>query len=86
MHAQFCHVCPEALRRTQVFMDGNNEFVVGAFNRRRSKNRVTYDLLIRLFDLQVQNDFVLSLQWITTANDGVAATISRPSRDTDMCS
>ena len=78
---QFCHRHPESLRRAQVSIDVDNEAVVGAFNRGRAENRDAHDLLIQLFNLQVSHEFMLSLKWIPTAENGVADAISRPSRD-----
>lgn len=79
---QFCQRHPDRLRRAQVFVDVDNQSVVGAFNRGRAKNRAAHELLIRLFDLQIEYDFLLSLKWVPTADNGVADAISRPSRET----
>lgn len=79
---QFCQRHPDRLRRAQVVIDVDNQSVVGSFNRGRAKNRAMHDLLIHLFDLQVEHEFLLSLTWVPTAENGVADAISRPSRDT----
>lgn len=55
--------------------------MVGAFNRGRSKNRETHPLLVRIFNLQVDYGFMLSLKWMPTAENGIAYASSRPSRD-----
>lgn len=57
---QFCQR-PDQLRRAQVVVDVDNQSVVGAFKRGRAKNRAMHDLLILLFDLQVEHEFLLSL-------------------------
>jgi len=62
-------------------MDVDSQAVQGAFNRGRSKNRVIHDVLIQLFDLQIQYEFMLSLKWVPTNDNVVADAISRPSRD-----
>ena len=54
--------------------------MVGAFNQRRAKNRETHALLVQLVSLQVEHCFMLSLERIPTAENGVADVISRPSR------
>lgn len=61
-------------------MDVDSQAVHGAFNRGRSKNRIIHDVLIQLFHLQIQYEFILSLKWVPTAENGVADAISRPSR------
>lgn len=61
--------------------------VDGALNRGWSKNRVAHDLLVELFNLQVQYALMLSfimfsLKWLpTTDNDIIADSISRSSRE-----
>lgn len=79
---QFCEAHPDVLRRAQVPIDVDNQAVVGAFNRGRAKDRAAHDLLIQMFNLQVDYGFLLSLKWIPTAENDVADAISRPSRDT----
>ena len=79
---QFCERHPDVLRRALVLIDVDNQSVVGAFNRRRVKNRETHALLVQLFALQVEHGFMLSLKWIPTAENRVADAISRPSRET----
>lgn len=78
---QFCGGHPEVLRRAQVLMDVDSQAVEGAFNRGRSRNRVLHELLIQLFDLQVEYGFMLSLKWVPTAENVIADAISRPSRE-----
>lgn len=78
---QFCGGHPEVLRRAQVLMDVDSRAVEGAFNRGRSKNRVLHELLIQLFDLQIEYGFMLSLTWVPTAENVIADAISRPSRE-----
>lgn len=78
---QFCERHPDALRRAQVLIDVDSQSVVGSFNRGRAKNRNMHDVLIRMFDLQIAYDFLLSLTWVPTAANGVADAISRPSRE-----
>lgn len=58
--------------------------VVGAFGRGRAKNRDAHALLVRLFELQVEYEFLLSLKWIPTADNAVADAISRPSRESTI--
>ena len=79
---QFSERHPDVLRRAQVLIDVENQSVVRVFNRGRAKNRETHALLVQLFALQVEHGFMLSLNWISTAENGVADAISRPSRDT----
>ena len=79
---QLCEAHPEVLRRGQVRIDVDNQAVVGSFNRGRAKNRAAHDLLIQMFNLQIDYGFLLSLKWIPTAENAVADAISRPSRDT----
>ena len=79
---QFCERHPDVLRRAQVLIDVDNQSVVGVFNRGRVKNRETHALLVQRFALQVEYGFMLSLNWIPMAENGVADSISRPSRDT----
>lgn len=78
---QFCARFPDVLRRAQVFVDVDNQSVVGAFNRGRARNREQHALLVQLFELQVEYDFMLSLRWVPTEETGVADAISRPSRE-----
>lgn len=78
---QFCGAYPDTLRRVQVLMDVDSQAVQGAFNRGRSRNRVSHDLLIELFDLKVHYGFLLSLKWVPTAENETADAISRPSGD-----
>lgn len=78
---QFCGDHPEVLRRAQVLMDVDSQAVEGAFNRGRSRNRVLHELLIQLFDLQIEYGFMLSLKWVPTAENVIADAISRPSRE-----
>ena len=78
---QFCTRFPDALRRAQVFVDVDNQSVVGAFKRGRAKDPGTHALLVQLFDLQVEHGFMLTLKWIPTAANGIADAISRPSRE-----
>ena len=79
---QFCEAHPEVLRRAQVRIDVDNQAVVGSFNRGRAKNRAAHDLLIQMFNLQIDYGFLLSLKWIPAAENAVADGISRRSRDT----
>ena len=51
---QVCTRHPDALRRAQVFIDVDNQSVVGAFDRGRTRNRETHALLVQLFELQVE--------------------------------
>ena len=63
---QFCGAHPDVLRRAQVLMDVDSQAVEGAFKKGRSRNRVLHELLIQLFELQVEYEFMLSLQWVPT--------------------
>lgn len=81
---QFCNRHPDALRRAQVLIDVDNESVVGTFTRGRFQNRITHDLLIQLFDLQVAYEFMLSVNWVPAAKNAVADAISRPSRNSTL--
>ena len=76
-----CARFPSEFHRAQVLMDVDNTAVLGSFNRGRARDPETHGLLVRLFDLQVAHDFVLSLQWVPSAANGVAGAISRPSRE-----
>ena len=62
-------------------MDVDSQAVEGAFKKGRLRNRVLHKLLIQLFDLQVEYEFMLSLRWVPTAENAVADAISRPSRE-----
>ena len=77
---QFCERHQDVLRRMQDLIDVDGQSMVGAYNRGRAKNRETHALLMQLFALQVEHGFMLSLNWISTAENGVADAISRPSR------
>ena len=77
----FCTRFPDALRRAQVFVDVDNQSVVGAFKRGRAKDPGTHALLVQRFDLQVEHRFMLTLRWIPTAANGIADAISQPSRE-----
>ena len=46
--------CPDGFRRAQVFIDVDNQLVVSSFNRGRTKNRDWHELLIALYDLQIE--------------------------------
>lgn len=81
---QFCTRHPDVLRRAQVLIGVDNTAVVGAFQRGRAKNRDAHALLVRLFELQVEYEFLLSLQWIPTEDNAVADAISRPSRESTI--
>ena len=78
---RFCTRFPDVFRRAQVFVDVDNQSVVGALKRGRAKDPGTHALLVQLFDLQVEHAFVLTLKWIPTAANGIADAISRPSRE-----
>ena len=78
---QFCGAHPDVLRRAQVLMNVDSQAVEGAFKKGRSRNRVLHELLIQLFELQVEYEFMLSLQCVPTAENVVADAISRPSRE-----
>lgn len=69
---QFYTRSPEVFRRAQVLVDVDNQSVVGSFNRGRARNRET---------MRVQYDFMPSLRWVPTEENGVADAISRPSRE-----
>ena len=43
---QFCTRYPDVLRWALVLIDVDNQFVVGAFNRRRAKKRENHTLLV----------------------------------------
>ena len=77
---QFCTRLPDALRRAQVFVDVDNQSVVGAFKRGRANDPGTHALLVQLFDLQVEHGFMLTLKRIPTAANGITDASSRPSR------
>lgn len=81
---QFCARLPEVLRRAQVLGDVDNQSVVGGFNRGRARNREAHALLVQLFELQIEYDFMLSLRWVPTEANGMADAISRPSRETTV--
>ena len=78
---QCCTRFPDALRRAQVFVDVDNQSVVEEFKRGRAKDPGTQALLVQLFDLQVEQGFMLTLKWVATAANGIADAISRPSRE-----
>lgn len=65
---QFRTRYPDALRRAQVFVDVDDQSVLGAFKRGRAKDPGTHALLVQLFDLQVEHGFMLKLKWIPTAS------------------
>ena len=78
---QFYTRHPDVLRWAQVLIDVDNQSVLGAFNCGRAKNRETHTVLVQLFELQAEYDFMLSLKWIPTAEKRVADAISTPSRE-----
>ena len=43
-----------------MFVDVDNQSVVGAFKRGRAKDPGTHALLVQLFDLQVEHGFILT--------------------------
>eukprot|EP00903_Cladosiphon_okamuranus_P006823 g6648.t1 len=66
--------------RAQVLIDADNTAVFGGFKRGRAKDPETHALMVRLFELQVQYEFLLSLQWVPSVANGAADAISRPFR------
>ena len=60
---------PGQLRRAQLVLDVDNRSVVDAFKKGRSKNPTTHGLLVRLFELQADQGFWLSLRWVPTAEN-----------------
>ena len=75
---QCCKVHPQALRRAQVLMDVDNSATVAAYNKGRSRNSVTHNMLVRLFELQTEQGFWLSLKWVPSAENVAADAITRP--------
>ena len=59
---QCCRVHPGELRRAQVLMDVDNSATVAVFNKGRSSNPTTQKMLLRLFELQAEQGFWLSLK------------------------
>lgn len=55
--------------------------VYGSFTRGRARDPEAHALLVKLFELQVEYEFLLSLKWIPSAANVVADDISRPSRE-----
>ena len=62
-------------------MDVGNQSVVHAFNKGRAKDPRTHELLVKLFNLQLQQGFCLSLKWVPTNENETADVVSRPSRE-----
>ena len=77
----FCARFPASLQRAHVLIDVDNTAVCGSFNRGRARDPETHALLVRLFELQVEYEFMLSLKWVPSAANVVADDISRPSRE-----
>ena len=59
---QFCTRQLEALRRAQVLIDVYNQSVVDALKIGQSKDPETNALLLQIFDLQVDDGFLLTLK------------------------
>ena len=78
---QFWTRYPDTLRRAQIVVNVDNASVVGAFRKGRVKDPVTHGLLVKLFTLQVEFEFMLALEWALTADKGVENAISRPVRE-----
>ena len=78
---QYCTRYLDALRRAQLFVDVDNQSVVGAFKRWQAKDPGIHALLAQLFDLQGEHGFMLTLKWILTASNSIANALSRPSRE-----
>ena len=76
---QFCTQFTDALGRSQVFVDVDNQSVMGAFKRGQAKDPGTHALLVQLFDLE--HGFMLALKWIPTAANSIVDAISRLSRE-----
>lgn len=77
----FCVRFPTDLARAQVLIDVDNTAVFGSFNRGRARDPETHALLVKLFELQVEYEFLLSLKRVPSAANVVADAISRPSRE-----
>ena len=69
------------LRRAQVLIEVGNESAVEVFSGGWATNRETHALLMHPLALQVEYGFMLSLNWVPTAQNGVAEAISLPSRE-----
>ena len=76
---------PGQLRRAQLVMGVDNRPVVDAFKKGRSRNPTTRGLLVRLFELQVDQGFWLSLRWVPTSENQSADAITRPTRAEIIC-
>lgn len=74
-----CRSRPGALHRAQVLMEVDNSATVAAFRKGRSSNPINHALLVRLFELQVQHGFWLTLRWVPSAENQAADAITRPS-------
>ncbi len=62
-----CARYPTDFQRAQVFVDKDNTAVLGSLNHGRAKDPETPALPVRLFELQVQHEFLLSLHWVPSA-------------------
>ena len=61
-------------------VDVDNKSVVGAFRKGRAEDPVTHGLLVKLFTLQVEFGFLLTLKWVPTTDNGIADAVSRPAQ------
>ena len=72
-----CRAHPGQFRRGQLVMGIDNRSVLDAFNKGRSRNPITHELLVGVFELQVDQAFWLSLRWVPTADSRSADAITR---------
>ena len=61
-----------------VYVD--NETIHDVFEKGRSQNPQTHDLLTKLFWLQVKEDFTLELRWVCSEVNWAADNLTRPER------
>ena len=74
---EYCVAYPDTLWGTQVRVDVDNQSVVHAFNKGRSRNAHVHEVLVKLFTLQVQEGFWLRLRWIPTEENVEADRMTR---------
>lgn len=74
---EYCETHPSTLRGTQVRVDVNNQSVVQAFNKDRSRNTHIHQLLVALFHLQVEEGLWLRLRWVPVQDNADADSMKR---------
>ena len=69
---------PGCLKGSTAVVDVDNKPMHDTFKKGCSRNKQTHDLIMKLFWLQVKEDFTLELRWVCSEANWAADSLTRP--------